>query len=156
MVNTDKVDEFLAGRRFAVVGASDDRANFGGTVYRALRDHGYEVVAVNPTAATVGGDVCYPDLASVPGSLDGVVVMVGAPASAGVVRACAEFGIPRVWLFQGIGGTGAVCPDAVQQCQDHGIEVIAGACPLMFLEPVGWFHRLHRAARRRNGSLSPV
>jgi hypothetical protein len=44
--------------------------------------------------------------------------------------------------------------EAVHLCRDHRVSVVAGACPLMFLEPVGWFHRLHRAARRLNGSLA--
>jgi hypothetical protein len=42
----------------------------------------------------------------------------------------------------------------VQLCREQGIEVIAGACPLTFLEPVGWFHRVHRAVRRRKGALA--
>jgi predicted CoA-binding protein len=38
------IDRFLAGHRLAVVGASDERSNFGRTVYEALRDRGYDVV----------------------------------------------------------------------------------------------------------------
>jgi predicted CoA-binding protein len=93
------------------------------------------------------------DLASVPGNVDGVVVMVGPARSAEVVRACAARGVERVWLFRGLGGPGAVSDDAVRLCSDHRIDVVIGACPLMFLEPVGWVHRLHRAARHANGSL---
>jgi hypothetical protein len=35
-------------------------------------------------------------------------------------------------------------------CADHDIEVVDGACPLMFLEPVKGFHKVHRffAGRR--------
>lgn len=40
--------------------------------------------------------------------------------------------------------------------RDHGVVVVAGACPLMFLEPVGRVHRIHRAGRRSNGSLAVV
>ena len=58
-----------------------------------------------------------------------------------------------MWLFKGIGGPGALSDEVVRLCEDNGIDVVAGACPLMFLEPVGWFHRLHRSARRHNGSL---
>jgi predicted CoA-binding protein len=154
MITAEAVEEFLACGRIAVVGASDEKSNFGNTVYRALRDHGYEVVAVNPHAEQVAGDPCYADLGRVPGTPDGVVVMVGQASAAEVVRACAEHSIRRVWLFKGLGGPGAVSDDALRLCRDHGIDVVAGACPLMFLEPVGWFHRLHRGARRLNRSLS--
>ncbi len=154
MISTEVVTSFLAGRRLAVVGASDERANFGRTVYRELKEHGYDVVPVHPTAASVAGDPCFAELAAVPGPLDGVVVMVGGPRALGVVRACADLEIPRVWLFKGLGGPGAVSDEAVSLCREHGIEVVAGACPLMFLEPVGWFHRAHRGARHLNGSLT--
>jgi predicted CoA-binding protein len=153
MIEMATVKEFLAGRRFAVVGASDDDKSFGGVVYRALRDHGYDVVPVNRSSREVAGDTCYPDLASVPGELDGVVVMVNQRAALDVVRDSAARGVHRVWLFKGAGAPGAVSDEAIQLCDELGLAAVAGACPLMFLEPVGWFHRLHRGIRRLGGSL---
>ena len=145
---------FLGSGRLAVVGASDARDSFGRTVYEALRDHGIEVVPVHPSAGTVAGDDCYPSLLAVPGHLDGAVVMVAAPASVDVVRQVAERGIARVWLFKGAGGRGASSPEAVAVAEELGLEVIAGACPLMFLDPTGIVHRLHRAVRRARGHLT--
>jgi uncharacterized protein len=153
MISVREAREFLVGRRIAVIGASDDRANFGRTIVKELRAHGFEVVAVNPSATTVDGDRCYPDVFAVPGVLDGAIVMVNRSESAAVVRGCIERGIRNVWLFKGIGGGGAVSDEAVGLCRQHGVAVVAGACPLMFLEPVAWPHRLHRFVRRHNGSL---
>lgn len=155
-VDLGAVQRFLAQHRIAVVGASADRRNFGNTVYRAFRDHGYEVVAVNPAGVAVEGDVCHPDLDSVPGELDGAVVMVNRSVAAEVVRACARRGVTRVWLFKGVGGPGAVSEEALEACRAAGMDVVAGACPLMFLEPVGWFHRVHRTVRRSRGALRRV
>ena len=152
-VTTGQVEQFLAGRRLAVVGVSGEKSSFGTTVYRAFRDHGYDAVPVHRTVTEVDGQTCYPDVTAVPGTLDGVVVMVGQAAALDVVDACARHGVPRVWLFKGLGAPGAVSPEAVARCEAFGIDVVAGACPLMFLEPVGWFHRIHRAARRRTSSL---
>lgn len=45
-------------------------------------------------------------------------------------------------------------PEAVALCREHGIEVVDGACPLMFSEPVGWFHRVHRVGRRLTGHVT--
>lgn len=154
MITNRSVSSFLAGHRVAVVGASDDSGNFGGTIYRAFRDHGYSVVAVNPMCHTVAGDRCYPTLAAVPGPIDGAVIMVSQAKAPDVVRACIERGVPRVWLFKGLGGPGALSDDAVRICEEAGIDVVAGACPLMFLEPVGWFHRVHRGIRRLDRSLT--
>jgi predicted CoA-binding protein len=154
MITTSSVAEFLAGQRIAVIGASDDKANFGATIYRALREYGYDVVAVNPNAEAVAGDRCYADLGSVPAPIDGAIVMVNQALAVDVVRACAEHHVHRVWLFKGLGGPGALSDEAVQLCRDNSIDVVAGACPLMFLEPVGWFHKVHRSVRHLNGSLS--
>jgi hypothetical protein len=154
MLDPALAQEFLAQRRFAVVGASDDPKSFGRTVLRELRDHGYEVVAVNPHVRTVLDEPCYPSLAAVPGALDGAIVMLHRDRSARIVRECLDAGVPRVWLFQGVGGAGAVSDEALALCAEHGLPVVAGACPLMFLEPVGLVHRIHRRVRQLNGSLA--
>ena len=150
------VNEFLSHHRIAVVGASANPREFSNTVYRELRSHGYETIGINPKHDRIGDDPCYPDLASVPGPIDGVIVMVHHDQAVEVIRECEILGIDRVWLFKGLGGAGALSDDAVAYCREHGIEVVPGACPLMFLEPVGWFHRGHRAAKRANRSLATV
>ena len=153
-IDPTEVADFLAQERIAVVGASDDPKKFGGTIYRALKAHGHTVVPVNRTATTVDGDQCYPNLATVPGEVDGVLVMVHRDQSPQVVRDCVERGITRVWLFRGLGGASAVSHDAIYLCRKNNITVIAGACPMMFLEPVGGFHKFHRVMRHLNGSLA--
>jgi len=154
MIDPVQVREFLAYRRIAVFGASDDPEKFGGTIYRQLIEHGYDAAPVNPNTATVADKACYPDLDSVPGHVDGAIVVVNRDKAAGVVQDCIDRGVPRVWLFKGLGGASAVSEEALELCRRHGIDVIAGACPLMFLEPVAGVHRFHRALRRINGSLA--
>lgn len=146
-------EDFLAQRRLAVVGASDDPSNFGRTVYRELREHGHDVVAVHPSADSVLGDAVFADLASVPGPIDGVVIMVPQDRAADVVEQAVALGIRRVWFFRGVGG-GSLSPEALELARGAGMSVVPGACPLMFLEPVGAVHRLHRGIRRIDGSLA--
>jgi predicted CoA-binding protein len=154
VVHEDLAERFVRLRRIAVVGASADKGNFGGAVVRAFRQRGTQVAVVHPSGHGVDDAPGYTDLASVPGDVEGVLVMVPAPAAADVVRACAARGVPLVWLFRGIGGRGSVSDEALAVCEEHGIDVVAGACPLMFLEPVGVGHRLHRTIRRRRGGLT--
>lgn len=154
MIDTTTVERFLAGHRIAVIGASDDTASFGRTIYTEMRDRGYDVVAVHPTCATVADDPCYPSLGDVPGDLDGAIVMVGRDPAIDVVNDCVEHHIPKVWLFKGIGAPGSVSDEAIRLCEANGIEVVPGACPLMFLEPVGWAHKVHRGIKHLSGSLS--
>ena len=152
-IDPTTVSEFLAQRRIAVVGASDRKGNFGRAVYVGLKAHGHDVVAVHPTA-TVDGDPAHPDLASVPGGVDAVVVMVHRDLAADVVGECIDLGIQHVWLFRGGGGASAVSEEAQTVCDEYNLDVVAGACPLMFLEPVGLIHRIHRGFRHVNGSLA--
>ena len=66
---------FLASKRIAVTGVSRNGGNHGGNfVYQRLRERGYDVFAVNPHADTVEGDTCYPDLTSIPGGVEAVVI----------------------------------------------------------------------------------
>ncbi len=153
MIDPGVARSFLDGHRIAVVGCSDDPKNFGGAVVRALLDHGYDAVPVNPGHVTVADRVCHPSLREVPGRLDGVIVMVPGDVSADVVRDAVAIGVDRVWLFKGIGGAGAASDEALAVCAEHGVEVVGGACPLMFLEPVRGAHRFHRAIRRLNHSV---
>ena len=153
MIDPAQATAFLSAGRIAVVGASDEPKNFGRTIVKALDDHGIDAVAVHPRATSVSGKPCYPDLQSVPGTVDGAIVMVPKDRAVGVVRDCMERGIPQVWLFKGA-GPGAVSDEAIRLCDAHGISVVGGACPLMFLEPVRGVHKLHRVLRRANGSLA--
>jgi predicted CoA-binding protein len=154
MIEPTMAREFLSAGRIAVIGASDDPRNFGNTVYRALRDHDVDVVAVNHHGSEVAGDPCYSTVAEVTGPVDCAIVMVPGSQAVRVVGECIDRGVPRIWLFKGLGGAGAVSAEAVDLCLERGVAVVPGACPLMFLEPVGWFHRLHRSARQLNGSLA--
>ena len=88
-----------------------------------------------------------------PGPLGGVLVMVKAPNSVGIVRECLALQVDHIWLFKGLGGSGAVSNEAIELCHTARVTVVEGACPLMFLEPVGVPHRIHRGLRRLNGSL---
>ena len=136
----EAVQAFLSGRRFAVAGVSRDPKQPANHIYRRLRDAGYEVAATNPATHVVEGDPCYPDLASVPGELDGVVIATAPAATGEVVRACAERGVKRVWMHRSF-GEGSVSDEAVSWARAHGMDVIVGGCPMMFCEPVDFGHR---------------
>ena len=141
MTSRDTIDRFLALRHVAVVGVSRDPKQFANAVYRRLRHDGRVLFPVNEQAAgaPIEGDASYGTLAEVPQPVDGVLVMVAPERAADVVAEAIVCHVPLVWL-----GRGAASPEAVAMCRDHGVEVIEGVCPLMFEEPVGGIHRLHR------------
>jgi len=139
----EPVRDFLAARCIAVAGVSRDSRQPANLIYRRLRDTGHEVVAVNPAATEVEGDRCWPDLASVPGQVDAVVVATPPAAAADVVRACVGRGIARVWMHRSF-GDGSVSAEAVTLCREHGIRVIVGGCPMMYCGKVDVGHRCMR------------
>jgi len=128
----DAAAQFLSNKRIAVTGVSRTPAGHGSNVvYQRLRDRGYEVFAVNPNADEVEGDLCYHDLRSIPGGIDGVVIGTR-PATAEItMRECAELGIKQVWMHRAFGG-GSVSEAATEYGRQQGITVIDGGCPLMF------------------------
>ncbi|UCC75119.1 MAG: CoA-binding protein [Gemmatimonadota bacterium] len=148
----EAVEDFLAQKRVAVAGVSRDGNSAANLIYRKLRSSGYEVFAVNPNAAMVEGDACYPDLKSIPGGVDCVVIATHPRVTGQVVRECAELGITRVWMHRSF-GTGSVSEDAVSYCRESGIEVIPGGCPMMFCQPVDFPHKCMRWILNLTGGL---
>ena len=137
------VAEFLRSRRIAVAGVSRNPRQAANAIYRRLRAGGYDVVPVNPGAAMVEGVACYPDLGSIPGAVDGVIVATHPDVSVQVVRQCAERGVKQVWFHRSF-GRGSVSDSAVEECRARGISCLVGGCPLMYCAPVDPFHRCMR------------
>lgn len=151
-----KVDEFLAQRRIAVAGVSRNNSAHpvGNLIYSRLKKAGHEVFPVNPHMQSFEGDPCYPDLRSIPGGVDGVVIATRPDVTERIVRDCGDAGVRRVWMHQSLGRkASSVSPAAVEYCRQHDISVIAGACPMMYGEGVDIGHACMRWMLRLTGGL---
>ncbi len=135
---------FLANKRVAVTGVSRTPKTHGSNnVYRRLRERGYEVFAINPNASEVEGDRTYPDLRSIPGGVDAVVIATRPEVADQTIRECVELGIEHVWMHWGAGAR-SVSPTATEYGRQHGIAVIDGGCPLMFAPTADFGHKVLR------------
>jgi predicted CoA-binding protein len=144
---------FLASRRIAVTGVSGTpKGHAGNTVYKRLRDRGYEVFAVNPNAELVEGDRCYASLREIPGGVDAVVIATRPELAAATIQECAELGIKRTWMHRSF-GEGSACQDATVRGREQGITVIDGGCPLMFGPTADFAHRIMRFVLTRAGKI---
>jgi uncharacterized protein len=140
---------FLANKRVAVTGVSRTPKTHGSNnVYKRFRERGYEVFAVNPNADEVEGDRSYPDLRSIPGGVEAVVIGTRAELAEDTMRECADLGIKYVWMHRGP-GAGSVSDAATSYGRQHGITVIDGGCPLMFAPTSDLGHRLMRLVYAR-------
>lgn len=128
----EAASQFLNQKRIAVTGVSRNPQGHGSNVvYQRLRDRGYEVFAVNPNTETVEGDRAYPDLGSIPGGVDAVVIGTRPEVAEETMRECADLGIRSVWMHRSF-GEGSVSDAATQYGREHGVTVIDGGCPCMF------------------------
>ena len=126
---------------------------------------GHEVIAVNPNAQTFEGEPCYPDVKSIPGGVDAVMIITRPETTERIVRDCHDAGIRRVWMHCSLGTSPlkltkkladsitSVSAEAVRLCQENNIAVIPGGCPMMFCEPVDFGHKCMRGTLRLIGSL---
>ena len=129
MTSQDKIKSFLAGKRFAVVGASQDRAKYGNKVLRVYQQNALDVVPVNPSATEVEGLTAYKDLASVPGDIDGVSIITPPPITERVIQDALRRGITNFWIQPGAEHAGAI-----QAAETAGANVIhGGPCILVSL-----------------------
>jgi uncharacterized protein len=136
--------EFLSCRRIAVTGVSRRPKDHGSnSVFKRLRDRGYEVFAVNPNAGEVEGVRSYHDLKSIPAGVDAVVIATSPEHADGTMRECVALGITRVWMHRGY-GQGSVSVSAAEYGRAHGVTVIAGGCPLMYGPTADFGHKVMR------------
>jgi predicted CoA-binding protein len=136
--------EFLSHKRVAVTGVSRKPKNHGSnTVYKRLRERGFDVFAVNPNADEVEGDPAFHDLGSIPGGVDAVVIGTRPERAEQTMHECAELGIKHVWMHRGP-GAGSVSDAATTYGRENGITVIDGGCPCMFAPTADLGHKLMR------------
>src|SRR5579859_1307637 len=144
---------FLANKRIAVTGVSRKAQGHGSnTVYKRLRERGYDVFAVNPNADEVEGDRCYHELNSIPGGVDAVVIATRPEIAEDTMHECAELGIKHVWMHRGP-GTGSVSATAANYGRQHGIAVIDGGCPCMFGPTADFGHKAMRVVFSLSGNV---
>jgi len=148
MLTKEAASAFLANERIAVTGVSRSSRDHGAnTVFKRLRDRGYDVFAINPNADEVEGTRCYHDLKGVPGGVDAVVIGTRPETADETMRECAELGIKHVWMHRGP-GKGSVSATAAAYGRERGITVIDGGCPLMFDPTADFGHKVMRVVLR--------
>ncbi|HTZ32554.1 MAG TPA: CoA-binding protein [Methylomirabilota bacterium] len=147
----DSIHDFLAQKRLAIVGISHDAHELSVMLFKEFSKRGYEVVPVNPNLPAVSGHKCYARVQDIEPPVNAALLMTSPQVTDTVVQDCAEAGIHRVWMYRG-GGKGAVSPKAIEFCRQHGISVIPGECPYMFLPQSGGIHSFHGFLRKLFGS----
>ena len=129
MDDQERIQNFLDGGPFAVVGASTDRGKYGNKVLRSYLQAEREVYPVHHRETEVEGLPAFPDVESVPAALHGVSIITPPAVTELVVEDAARAGVKHIWMQPG-----AESEAAVARAEELGISLIAGGpCLLVAL-----------------------
>jgi predicted CoA-binding protein len=118
------IKEILSSiKTIAVVGLSSNPAKDSYGIADYLKRQGYRIIPVNPAAAEILGETAYPDLSSIPESVDAVQVFRKPEDVPPVVDEAIKIGAKAVWMQEGISHE-----EAAQKARDAGLQVVMDMC----------------------------
>lgn len=113
-------------KTIAVVGLSSDPMKPSYEVSAYMQSQGYRIIPVNPRETEVLGEKAYPDLESIPDSVDLVNVFRRPAQTPEVVKAAVAIGAKAVWLQLGIAN-----PEARAIAAAAGLPYVEDRCVLI-------------------------
>lgn len=117
-------EEILSsGRIVAVVGLSLDAERPSHKVASYLKKQSYQIIPVNPKAREILGEVCYPELASIPELVDVVVIFRRSDEVPGIVEEAIKIRAKAVWMQEGVTNN-----EAAAQAKESGLLVVMDRC----------------------------
>ena len=126
---------FFSPEGVAIIGASTNPRKLSHGILKNLASYGYQggIYPVNPKADEILGLKSYPDIADVPDPVDLAVIVLPAPMTPSVLRACGERGIKAVVIISGgfreVGGKGVKLEEESRQIAEHyGMRIIGPNC----------------------------
>ena len=116
-----------SSRVVAVVGLSPkpDRPSY--RVANYLKEQGYKIIPVNPSAREILGEACYPDLISILEPVDVVDIFRRSEDVPGIVEEAIKIGAKAVWMQEEV-----INEEAAERARDAGLAVVMDKC--MFKE----------------------
>ncbi len=109
----------------AIVGLSSRIERPSNHVGLYLQSQGYRIIPVNPGEKEILGEVCYPNLKSIPAQVDVVDIFRKSEEVPPIVEEAIEIGAKAVWMQEGV-----VNPDAASRAQKAGLKVVMDRCML--------------------------
>ena len=103
------------------VSSNPEKPSYG--IFHYLKEHGYQMIPVNPTASEILGLKVYPDLASIPQKVDVVQVFRKPEDVPPVVEQAIRIGAKVVWMQEGV-----VNVEAAHQAEAAGLKVVMDRC----------------------------
>jgi len=143
-----EIQNFINSKHIAVVGASPSAKKFGNYAYRDLKKRGYKLYPVHPTVEIIEGDKAFDNLKSLPDNVDAAFIAIKPDKADNVVDDAIAKGMKHLWFQRG-----ADFSKPATKAEAAGIKTVTGKCILMYAEPVGGFHAVHRFFVKLFGKL---
>jgi len=116
-------DILTSANTIASVGLSSNQEKESYWIVSYLKEQGYRIIPVNPTATEILGEKVYASLSAIPDKVDVVQVFRKPEDVPPVVDEAIKIGAKVVWMQEGI-----VNYEAAQKAKDAGLEVVMDAC----------------------------
>lgn len=123
-------------RRVAIVGLSANPLRASNFVGFYLRNHGYQVYAVNPREREVFGEPAYASLTDVSGPIDVVDVFRAPEFVPAIAEEAIAVGARALWLQFGV-----ISPEGATRAAAAGLDVVMDRC--MKIEHARYLGRMH-------------
>ena len=107
----------------AMVGLSPKSDRPSLTVASYLKEQGYRVIPVNPQAKEILGEICYPDLTSIPEPVEVVDVFRSSEQVPAIVEEAIKVGAKAVWMQEGV-----INEEAAARAKEAGLLVVMDKC----------------------------
>lgn len=133
----ENIKAFIKHKGIAVVGVSDKK--FGGVIYKTLKKRGYRVVPVNPFKEIFDSDRCYKSLKDIPEDIKTAVIAVSPASAEKILEDAKNSSIQHLWFQQGKDFS-----SIAEKAEALNISTLKGKCILMYKDPVGGIHGIHR------------
>ena len=125
MNDSNTIREILKLNNIAVVGMSPKQERPSHYVAMYLKENGYTIYPVNPGHDKIAGMDCYPDLESIPDSIDVVDIFRRSEFVPLIVDSTIAIGAKAVWMQDTV-----IHEEAGKKAEDAGLLVVMDDCML--------------------------
>ena len=125
MNDSNTIRNILKLKTIAIVGMSPKPERASHYVAKYMREKGYTIYPVNPGHDKISGIDCYPDLKSIPDSIDVVDIFRRSEFAPLIVASTIAIGAKAVWMQDTV-----IHEEAGKKAEDAGLLVVMDDCML--------------------------
>ena len=141
------IDLFLNEKHIGIAHVSRNTKNFGGIVAKTLIDQGYHIYPVNSFADEIAGMTCFKSIDVLPLGVKNLFILTNKRDTEAIVKDAIQKGIKNIWIQNG-----CETPEAINTAKENNVNLVSGACILMYANPQG-FHKFHQTIFRWTGKF---